>query len=274
MEYIDYLIKQVEEAELKQKTKKPKIPKKIMQSGLTILPLPTNKHKIKVRHAMEDGVIPTHASSVIFNGRSGSGKTNLMVNLLIKPQFYGADIKTKKRYFDKIYLFSPTADGGDDLARFIQPDEIHTDFNVSKLTRTIEKQAKLIKEKGLLKSPKILFIFDDIQSDAPFMRTKAFLRCFIQCRHLNISTFLCGQSWTKTPRACRLQANNIFMFPASQSEVELLSSEFSPPGLTKIRFKKLIEDATEKRYNFLHINMRKHPKERFRHNLDTILSWD
>jgi hypothetical protein len=53
---------------------------------------------------MEDNIIPQHASAVVFCGRSGSGKSNLLVNLAERPEFYG---KTKKDnpktgYFDLI----------------------------------------------------------------------------------------------------------------------------------------------------------------------------
>jgi len=236
------------------------------RKGLKIGPLPTNKSKIKQRPNAEAGIIPTHASSVIFSGKSGSGKTNLMISLLTRKNFY-------KGYFDKIYLFSPTAHGGDDLVSYINPTEIDTDFDIKKLEKIISDQAKAIEEKTIVKSDKILLLFDDIQSDARFMRSKAFLKCFIQCRHLNISTWLCGQSWTRTPRACRLQSNNIFFFPGSQSEVDLMVQEFRPPGLSKKDFYALIGHATDEPYQFLHVNMRQPAKQRFRKNLDTLLEF-
>ena len=215
---------------------------------------------------MIDGVIPTHASSVIFSGKSGSGKSNLMISLLTRKNFY-------LDYFDKVYLFSPTAHGGDDLVQYIKPNQIETDFDIKLLESIIEKQRDVIADKGIVKSDKILLLFDDIQSDSKFMNSKAFLKCFIQCRHLNISTWLGGQSWTKTPRACRLQANNIMLFPGSQSEVDLLVQEFSPPGLTKKQFYEMINYATAEPFNFLHINMRQPPKTRFRKNLDIVMEF-
>lgn len=239
------------------------VPKEFRQ-GLRIGALPSNKSKIKQRQNMIDGVIPSHASAVIFSGKSGSGKSNLMISLLTRANFY-------KGYFDKIYLFSPTAHGGDDLVTYIKPDEVETEFDIKKLEKIISDQAAVIADKGILASPKILFMFDDIQSDMRFMNSKAFLRCFIQCRHLNISTWLGGQSWTKTPRACRLQANNIMFFPGSQSEVTLMVQEFAPPGLSKNQFCELINHATAEPFNFLHINMRQPPATRFRKNLDTLL---
>jgi len=262
-------------------TKKPKeIPsdvKKLRNNKndiLKIVAYPTNKHKIKQRPLMKSNILPRHASSVIFNGRSGSGKSNLLINLLTRPEFYGPKRAGQKTYFDLIFLFSPTANQGDDLVQFLNlpSDKIDTTLSTQRLDHIISTQQKLIEQKGILKSPKILIVFDDCQSDAKFLKTKSFLRCFIQCRHLNISTFLCGQRFNKTPKAARLQANNIFFFPGSESEVELMCDEYTPPNTSKKQFKKLIEYATAEPYNFLHINLRCPVETRFRKNLDEYLT--
>lgn len=257
---------------------KVKLPKELkgLKDPLDIIPYPTNKKNIPQRPLMEADIIPRHPSAVIFNGKSGSGKSNLMVNLMSRPEFYGKTNKKDKKsgYFDVIFLFSPTANGGDDLVKFldIPKKRIFTDFDASKLDKILDLQDSLVTDKGLDKSPKMLIIFEDIQSDSKFMNTKSFLRCFIQGRHMNISTFLCGQSWTLTPRKCRLQANNIFFFPSSNSEVDILLKEFCPPHTTNDQFLKMIKYATSDPYHFLHVNMRKPPRERFRHNLKEIVN--
>ena len=53
-------------------------------SFLDIKPLKTDKSKIKTTKNMDNGVIPKHPASVMFCGKSGSGKTNLLLTLLIK----------------------------------------------------------------------------------------------------------------------------------------------------------------------------------------------
>jgi len=257
------------------KSKPVSLPKEAKKAGLKIVPYKTNKHNIKQRPYMKQHVIPTHPSSVIFNGRSGSGKSNLVVNLLTRPEFYGRTDPTnpKSHYFDLIFLFSPTAHGGDDLVQHLQLPEkrIFTDFNLTALDDILSTQEGLIENKGLLKAPKILLLLDDVQSDAAFLRSKQIKRIFIQNRHLNVSTWLCGQSFKLTPRCCRLQCNNLMFFPGSGSEMEILCEEFCPSGMSKKEFIKLIEHATSEPYQFLHINMREQPKTRYRKNLDTLL---
>ena len=257
------------------KKKKDEIIKEEQSNLLKIIPMKTNKANIKQRPLMEANIIPRHPSAVIFNGKSGSGKTQLMVNLLTRPQFYGRTKLNdpKSQYFDLIFFFSPTADQ-DDLVRFLKlpKKRIINSFDTEKLDKILEVQDNLVKDKGVDKAPKILIVFEDIQSEPKFQRTKSFKRCYIQGRHINISTFLLGQSWTKTERMCRLQANNVFFFPSAASEVELISNEYAPPNTTKKDFMNLVKDVTSKQYNFLHINFRCPPNERFRENLDVIVN--
>lgn len=244
--------------------------------SLQILPFKTAKDKIKQRPLMKENVLFTHPSSVIINGKSGSGKSNLLVNLLSRPEFYGRNDKGK-HYFDDIYLFSPTAGCMDDLCKHLvdfsplTDDHIFNDFDQKKLMDLLDEQKREIDEKGIEKSKKLLILLDDIQADQKFLTSKAILKLFTMNRHYNTSTWLCGQSFTKTPRPCRLQANNIIFFNGSKSELDKIIEEFSPPRLSKRDFEDLINHALEDQYNFLHINMRAHWKERYRKNLDILL---
>jgi hypothetical protein len=238
-----------------------------VEFSLEIKPLPTVKSKIKQRQLMEDDIIPRHPSSVIFNGSSGSGKSVLLLNMLTRPEFFGG-------YFDTIHLFSPTG-GSDDLFDVLDlPEEqIHIDMNVDDLNDILKAQREEIESKGVDKVKKILIIYEDVQGNGKFMRSKPFLQSFIANRHFGVSTWLCGQSWTRTPKACRLQANNIFYFAGSGSENELLAGEYSPPGMKKKEFMALLQQGTRGRYDFVHINNRAPHAERYRRNLDTIIDW-
>jgi hypothetical protein len=249
--------------------KKVDIPKLEKNNLLKIVAYPTAKNKIKQRPLMKSDIIPKHPSRCIFNGKSGSGKSNLMIQLLTQPHFYGRTKKDDKKsqYFDLIFLFSPTADGQDDLVRFLKLPEkrIITDFNVDALDNVFDIQDAIIKNNGIEKSPKILIIFDDVQSDPKFMRTKSFKRAFIQGRHCNMSVFICCQSWTKLDRMCRLQASNIFFFPSSQSECNIVAEEYCPARRTKKEFQGLLKHATAEPYSFLNIDVnQKDPKKRFK----------
>lgn len=255
------------------------LPKEVRNAGLDIVPFKTKKDKVRKdqRPLMKNGTIPTHPSSVIFNGRSGSGKSNLIVNLLTRPEFYGRD-KRGDHYFDEIHMFSPTAGEMDDLPAHLQKHtplkekNIHNSFDEAMLLGILDKQSALIKAKGdISKAPKVLVLLDDIQADKKFLRSETIIRIFIANRHYNTSVWLAGQSFNLTPRPCRLQANNLFIFPMSGSELEVLRKEFTPAGMKSKDFVELIRYATSELYQFLHINMREPPKTRFRKNLKHVL---
>ena len=68
----------------------------------------TLKSKIPQRRAAKDQIMPRYPFSMMITGSSGSGKTNLMINILTKMNLYG-------KYFHKIIVFSPTAGSTDDM---------------------------------------------------------------------------------------------------------------------------------------------------------------
>jgi septin family protein len=113
---------------------------------LKIKPLKTNKSLIKINALMEEHVIPKHPSSVMFCGKSGSGKTMLLLNLLTNKSMAkeGGDDLYKEHcgensgcHVKEDYIFQPNKAGLDQL------DHI------------ITTQKKIVKDKGLDKSPKI-----------------------------------------------------------------------------------------------------------------------
>ena len=271
--YADYMAEK--EKGKKKEYKRPKELQGKNKDILKIVKYSTNKHKIKQRKLMEDNIIPQHASAVVFCGRSGSGKSNLLVNLAERPEFYGKTNKKnpKSGYFDLVFLFSPTCHH-DDLPQYLDiPESRMFDSNFEgPLKHIIKTQKGIIESKGLDKAPKLLVVFDDIISQKKFMNSEFFTQCYIQNRHIGISTWVCTQSFNKIPRVCRMQANNLFIFAGSGSETEILTAEFCPPHTSKKAFEGLIKHATNERYNFLHINMRCNPEERFRRNLDTVLT--
>jgi hypothetical protein len=236
---------------------------------LKIAPVKTKKSLVKQRPLMENHTIPRHPSSVLFNGRSGSGKSVLIHNLLAKPQFY-------KDYFDLIYLFSGAPDDlFDDLD--IPENRTFTDDSTweNKLSTILSKQKDTVKKRGIDKAPKVLILYEDIQNHQKFMRrSKWFLKTFIANRHYGVSTWITSQSFTKTPRACRINCNNLFIFRGTQGEIRLIIDEYCPDDLTKKEFQQLVAQANGTRYHFLHINNRCQASERFRHNLDSVLEWD
>ena len=73
---------------------------------LKITPLKTKKSDLPQSPFMEADIINRFPSLTLCIGKSGSGKSNVMANMLTKKEFM-------KDFFDDIYLFSPTAKSDD-----------------------------------------------------------------------------------------------------------------------------------------------------------------
>ena len=74
-----------------------------MNKDYDIRPVKTSKDAIKHPKLSEEGVIPKLNCSTILVGKSGSGKSVLLHNLLTRKEFFHG-------HFDKIFLISPTGE--------------------------------------------------------------------------------------------------------------------------------------------------------------------
>jgi len=214
--------------------------------------------------------IPPLGSGVVISGKSGSGKSTLLANLMNDKRFY-------KGHFDKVFIFSPTANG-DDVQKSLNIDKKYVFTDLEEAPEILEvilnTQQKKLDDGEADKVDQYAIIFDDVIGDVKFMNSTSFTRCFYQVRHVNCTTFLCTQHFKRVPRVCRLQANFIFFFQGSQSEVETVVEEFSPPMYSRREFRQLVHDATKEDYSFLTINMKVGWDKRFRRNLDEIIQLD
>lgn len=238
-------------------------------SDYKIVAVPTEKSKIPQIKASEDQILPRYPFSLMISGRSGGGKTNLMINLLTKDNMY-------KNFFHTILVFSPTAGEYDDTYKNLKiPKENYIkDFNGETLNTIIELRKKQITSKGIeyvAKNSRMLIILDDIIANRSFLESPEALKMFALLRHYLVSVIVMIQSYNKLPRPLRLNCNGIMVFPALSSEIEILKDEICPAGLNKKEFHKVIEHCTKGRYDFLYINNHADPDKRIRKNLDEII---
>lgn len=229
--------------------------------------LETKKLKIKQPPGVKANIIQKHPHAAVFQGKKGSGKTMLLGNLLTRGEFYGD-------YFDQIFLFAGSCDDIFDLIGI--PDENifrdDTQWN-DELQKILDDCLTDVKTNGNDKAKKTLVIFEDVIAHGKFMRrSKQFGECFTNHRHYGISTWITSQSYTRVPRYCRLQADVIFYFKGTHSERQLILDEYEPSCITKKQFEALVNYAVSEDYAFLTLMSSKHERERFRKNLDTILT--
>jgi len=233
-----------------------------------IEPLKTKKSNIKTLPQFENNICIKPPCSVLFSGASGSGKTQLLLNLLTKKQFY-------KDYFDLIFIFSNTAEDGDDLYDHLKLPKDHifkpNAEGLEQIKHIITTQKYIIKDVGIDKSPSILLIFDDMANERKFLASDEYYKLHIMNRHYNISVFELYQSYMSCPRKSRIQISGLFYFKGKQTETIRISDEHCPSGYSDKEFAQIVSYATKEPFSFLYINYKAPRNERYRKNFDSIL---
>ena len=117
---------------------------------LIVKPLATKKSNLPQSEYMKNGIINKFPSMLLNVGRSGSGKSTVVNYMMTEANFL-------LNFFDKVYLFSPTAKL-DDLAKHLKlKDEfLITDPTEAKLDAILSKQERLIKQTGIEKQERIV----------------------------------------------------------------------------------------------------------------------
>ena len=243
-----------------------------MQDPWSVKVYKTAKNDLKQTLGMKNDVIPKFPSSQLLVGRSGSGKSMLLVSMCKDSNLMGD-------FFDEIYLISPTAKI-DDLVEHLElkPENVWDDLKqaVVDLEMLMDNQAYDIENSSIsevAKTQKILVICDDCVGNKHFMKSDILTKLAIHGRHNLISSVICSQSYTKVPRVIRMQVSGLALFPSNLNEVRLINEDYCPPRMSKKDFEHIINFATDNTHSFLYIN--NHCKkicDRYRKTLGEIIT--
>ena len=181
--------------------------------------------------------MPNDTFRMLICGNSGSGKTNLLYHMLIKPLLY----------CDKIYLYAKNLEQEkyQNLMKEMNEGSEEAGYNVMEVSNDAIIPINHLPYENNQK----IIIFDDYVCEK---NQREIVDYFIQGRHKNCSVIYLSQSFYKTPIDIRLNCSHycIYEFPSSR-ERNMISSEL---GVDKEKFKK----ATKEPYSFLYVdNQRK-----------------
>jgi hypothetical protein len=175
-------------------------------------------------------------------GGKGAGKTNLLLNLLTKKQFY-------RGKFNKIWWVSPTSSLDEKIRRATKVPGILTtnkplialmkkdqknsilsspipvpesqiptsledhnfieELNIAWLTGLIAHQKRIIETYGKKHADSVLVILDDSIANTKILNSNPFKKSLLNSRHYKISMFVTSQSYKLFPKA--LRNNNSFL---------------------------------------------------------------
>ena len=176
--------------------------------------------------------MPDKPFRMLICGNSGSGKTNTLYHMLMKPLIH----------YDEIHLYAKNLEQEkyrhmietmNDLSEKVGYDILHYDND------------EIIPVDDIDNDNQKIVIFDDFICKK---NQKPLIDYFIQGRHKNCSTIYLSQSFYSTPKDIRLNCSHfiIYDFPIKK-ERDMISRELNVT-------KKQYENATNKPYSFLYVD--------------------
>jgi len=188
----------------------------------------------------------------IISGASGSGKSNLIVNLL-KSNKTTKDKTHKKSYrnaFDNIILVSPSAHTIKDSPL----ENISDDQKFDSISDEVFGLVDSMTEDSIQENTHTLLILDDVSSQLRLKENEKKLNHLIKNRrHLNLSIWIVTHKSTDASPALRSNANLIFLFkPKTTREIDTIQSEYMM--MSKQRADEIMNAAYKDRYDFLLID--------------------
>jgi len=185
----------------------------------------------------------------IISGASGSGKSNLIVNLL-KSNKTTKDNKHKKSYrnmFNNIILVSPSAHTIKDSPL----ENISDDQKFDSISDEVFDLVELMTEDSVEENKHTLLILDDVSSQLRMKENEKRLNQLIKNRrHLNLSIWIVTHKVTDASPALRSNANLIFLFkPKTTREINTIQEEYMM--MSKSQAESLMNAAYKDRYDFL-----------------------
>ena len=186
--------------------------------------------------------MPSDTFRMLICGSSGSGKTNLLYHMLIKPLLY----------YDKIYLYAGNLEQ-DNYQKLIQKMNDLSSKLGYEILHVSNNEIIPVTDLGYEDNQKLV-IFDDYVCDK---NQKQLIDYFMQGRHKNCSVIYLSQSFYKTPIDIRMNCSHycLYQFPSSNN-TNMISRELEVD-------KKKYKLATKKRYSFLYVDK---PKKRIAKN--------
>ena len=177
--------------------------------------------------------MPSDTFRMLICGNSGSGKTNLLYHMLMKPLLY----------YDEIYLYARNLEQ-DKYKRLMQKMREMSHKLGYEILNVSNDEITPVTEMDYADNQKLV-IFDDYVCDKNQRQIVDYL---IQGRHKNCSVIYLSQSFYKTPKDIRLNCSHycLYEFPSSR-EANRISSEL---GVDKDVYKAV----TKKPFSFLYID--------------------
>ena len=218
---------------------------------------------------IEDTILPMNPVLSVLCAKMGQGKSTLLINML------GKKSSPYYKFFDHIYLMSPTASADDKFLKLVHELDNEEKFysvpseeNLQEIIHKCETNLERWLEKGRPKNDlnQAIIIDDSIhlikQKKLPSLDILA-----TTLRHKRCWVFVCTQKFnTYLPTIVRNNMSCFFCWRTeNQHELKTIIEEI---GCHKEKFMSAYNYATQKPFNFLYVKM--NPTCTYYHNFDKI----
>lgn len=192
---------------------------------------------------------------MIIAGNSGSGKTQTLLNLLYNMP----------NTFEKIFIVTKNKD--EPLYNFLE-DKLGEDGLTIK-----EGISELPDVDSLDKTQNNLIVLDDLVNE-PSKQQRPICDYFIRARKKNCSIIYISQSFYAVPKLIRDNISYLIIKQVSSMKNLTMICRECSLGIDKKQLKKIYDDATQSKQDFLLIDLEGDKDERFRKNFDEIYEID
>lgn len=185
----------------------------------------------------------------LFIASSGSGKTNVITNLLSRFYFK----RNGESYWDHIFIFAPTAET-DPLFEILYKHE--------KLNKIIQYNSNWDENEEIIEglldtfnpNEKTLVYFDDFANDKKALSSPTIKRLFFSGRHRGVSCIISAQDYFSVPRDLRTNCTHYCVFNLRKRDFNLVKKDLETPGFEGEGFDIMFTQATQEKYSFLFID--------------------
>lgn len=192
---------------------------------------------------------------MIIAGNSGSGKTQTLLNLLYNMP----------DTFEKIFIVTKNKD--EPLYNYLE-DKLGKDGLTIK-----EGITELPDLDALDKEQNNLIVLDDLVNE-PTKQQRPVCDYFIRARKKNCSIIYISQSFYAVPKLIRDNISYLIIKQVSSMKNLTMICRECSLGIEKKQLKKIYDDATQSKQDFLLIDLEGDKDERFRKNFDEIYVLD
>ena len=219
-----------------------------------------NEKKIKKKDA-----IFFFTYRLLLIGKTQSGKGVVATNMILLPEYYGNDFEG-----EHIYIFSKSLDFDYKTKLMIKQKDIPKqnlfkgldDDTLGAVLDFIEDQYLEAEQNGE-KPPHSLIIMDDVMENLKEKdKDSAVNELFIRGRHLNISTWVFLQYYSRLPIIARTNSNGLVMFELPKKQIDIIGEEHSYLN-SKKDFYEMYKKATDKKHSFFVINYTNDKQDRY-----------